>query len=124
DRFMARKKQTRRPGEGTVYQRKDGRWVCEITLEDHSRKQYYCKTEKEALEKRRIVLNQLNQGVLATGPQQTLKQYLEYWLEDVYKISVRLTTFRNSRVIVYKHLIPDLGHIKLQKLTAQTVQSF
>ena len=75
---MARKKQTRRPGEGTVYQRKDGRWVCEITLADHSRKQYYCKTEKEALEKKRIALNELGQGILAVGPQQTLKQYLEY----------------------------------------------
>jgi integrase len=121
---MARKKQARRPGEGTVFQRKDGRWVCEITLEDHSRKQYYFKTEKEALEKRRTVVNELAQGVLATGPQQTLKQYLEYWLEDVYKVSVRLNTYRNCGVLVHKHLVPGLGHIKLQKLTAQQVQSF
>jgi integrase len=121
---MVKKKQSRRPGEGTVFRRKDGRWVCEITLEDHSRKQYYFKTEKEALEKRRAVLNELAQGVLATGPQQTLKQYLEYWLEDVYKVYARLTTYRNCRIIVQKHLIPGLGHIKLQKLTAQQVQSF
>jgi len=107
-----------------VYQRKDGRWVCEITLEDHGRKQYYFKTEKEALEKRRTSLNELAQGLLATGPQQTVKQYLEYWLEDVYKVSVRPTTFRNCRVVVHKYLIPGLGHIKLQKLTAQHVQSF
>jgi len=121
---MARKRQKRRPGEGTVYQRKDGRWVCEITLEDHSRKQYYFKTEKEALDKRRTALNELAQGTLATGPQQTVKQFLEYWLEDVYKTSVRLGTFKNARTIVSKHLIPGLGHIKLQKLTAQHVQSF
>ncbi len=121
---MARKKQARRPGEGTVYQRKDGRWVCEITLEDHTRKQYYFKTEKEAVEKRRTALNELAQGTLATGPQQTVKHYLEYWLEDVYKVSVRLTTYRNCRILVYKHLIPDLGHIKLQRLTTQQVQSF
>ncbi len=121
---MVRKKQSRRPGEGTVFQRKDGRWVCEITLEDHSRKQYYFKTEKEALEKRRIVQNELAQGILATGPQQTVKQFLEYWLEDAYKASVRLSTYRNSYIIAHKHLIPGLGHIKLQKLTAQQVQSF
>jgi integrase len=121
---MARRKQVRRPCEGTVYRRSDGRWVCEITLEDHNRKQYYFKTEKEALEKRRIVLNELAQGILATGPQQTVKQFLEYWLEDVYKASVRLTTFRNGSILVRKHLIPALGHIKLQKLTAQQVQSF
>lgn len=121
---MARKRQARRPGDGTVYQRKDGRWVCEITLEDHSRKSYYFKTEKEALAKQRQALNELAQGILATGPQQTLKQFLEYWLEDVYKMSVRVTTYRNARILVYKHLIPGLGHFKLQKLTAQHVQSF
>jgi integrase len=121
---MVKKKQVHRPGEGSVYQRRDGRWVCEITLEDHSRKQYYFKTEKQALEKRRTALNELAQGILATGPQQTLKQFLEYWLEDVYKESVRLTTFRNARIIVHKHLIPGLGHIKMQKLTTQQVQSF
>jgi integrase len=121
---MPKKKRVHRPGEGSVYQRRDGRWVCEITLEDHSRKQYYFKTEKQALEKRRTALNELAQGILAIGPQQTLKQFLEYWLEDVYKESVRLTTFRNARIIVHKHLIPGLGHIKLQKLTTQQVQSF
>ena len=121
---MARRRQARRPGEGTVYQRKDGRWVCEITLEDHSRKSYYFKTEKEALFKQRQALNELAQGILATGPQQTLKQFLEYWLDDVYKMSVRVTTYRNVCIIVNKHLIPGLGHIKLQKLTSQQVQSF
>lgn len=84
---MPRRKQARRPGEGSVYQRKDGRWVCEITLDDHSRKQYYFKTEKEALDKRRKALNELAQGIIATGPQQTLEQFLEYWLENVYKVA-------------------------------------
>lgn len=121
---MARKKQARRPGDGSVYQRNDGRWVCEVTLEDHSRKQYYFKTEKEALERRRTVLNELAQGTVATGPQQTLKQFLEYWLENVYKVSVRLGTYRNCRILIYKHIIPGLGYIKLQKLTTQQVQTF
>lgn len=80
--------------------------------------------EKEALEKRRIVLIELAHGVLPTGPQQTVKQFLEYWLEDVYKESVRLTTYRNCCILVRKHLIPGLGHVKLQKLTAQHVQSY
>jgi integrase len=121
---MARKKQTRRPGEGTVYKRKDGRFACEVTLEDHSRKVYYFKTEKEALDKQLEVRMQMAQGTLATGPQQTVKQFLEYWLEDVYKPSVRLKTYSNCHTIVHTHLIPGLGHFKLQKLAAQHVQSF
>src|SRR5690348_1070514 len=89
---MPRRRQARRPGEGSVYQRKDSRWVCEITLEDHSRKQYYFKTEKEALAKQLELRTQLTQGTLIKGPQQTIKQFLEYWLEDVSKPSTRLKT--------------------------------
>ncbi len=121
---MPRKKQTRRPGEGTVYQRKDGRWVCEITLEDHSRKAYYFKTEKEALAKKQTALTELAHGELVTGPQQTVKQFLEYWLENVSKPSVRITTYTNNRIAIEKHLIPGLGHMKLQKLTMQHIQAF
>ncbi|GHO75601.1 site-specific integrase [Ktedonobacter sp. SOSP1-85] len=121
---MVRKKQGRRPGEGTVYRRKDGRWVCEVTLEDQSRKQYYFKTEKEALEKRRIVINELAAGILATGPQQTLDQFLKYWFEDVYRLAVRPSTYKNTHSLVYNYLIPGLGHVKLQKLTAQKIQTF
>jgi integrase len=122
--FMPRKKQKRRPGEGSVYRRSDGRWVCEITLEDHSRKQYYFKTEKEALARKQEALDELAKGILAVGPQQTVQQFLEYWLEDVYKPTVRLSTFRNCRILVNKHIIPAIGHIKLQKLTMRQVQSF
>src|SRR5260221_9739931 len=113
---MPRRKQVRRPGEGTVYQRKDGRFVFEVTLEDHSRKCYYFKTQKEALDKQLEVRHQIAQGTLATGPQQTVKQFLEYWLEDVYKPShSHIRSYVNVRTVVRIHLIPGLGHIKLQK---------
>ncbi len=111
-------------GEGSVYQRKDGRWVAEITLEDHSRKQFYAKTKKEAIELRRAAINDMKQGSLATGPQQTVKQYLEYWLEEVHRPTIRIGTYKNYSTIVDNHLIPALGHIRLQKLTTQHLQKF
>src|SRR6266567_6176553 len=89
-----RQKRGRRSnGEGSIYLRKDGRWAVDITIEGHTRKRYYCKTEKEAIEKRRTVLNELAQGSLATGPQKTLKDYLEQWLEDVQKDRLRISTY-------------------------------
>ena len=108
---------------GSIYQRKDGRWVAEITLEDHSRKQFYGKSKKEVQEKLRHGIMQQKQGMLATGPQQTVEQFLEYWLEDVHKARIRQGTYVGYRIILDKHLIPGLGHIWLQKLTAQHVQS-
>ncbi len=111
-------------GEGSIYQRKDGRWVASITLENRKRKQFYGKTRKEVQEKLRVALNEQKQGTLATGPQQTLKQYLEYWLEDVHKPAIRLSSYMQYRGILDKHIFPLLGHIQVQKLTPQQVQSF
>ena len=112
-------------GEGTVYQRKsDGRWVGSFKTEDGKRKYVYGDTQKEALEKLKNAQREYEQGVLVTGPQQTVKQYLEYWIEDVQKTKIRLTTYQVYRSILRNHLIPGLGHIRLQKLTAQHVQSF
>ncbi len=110
-------------GEGTVYQRKDGRWVAEITLEDGKRKPLYGKTQAEAIGKRDKALLEQKQGILATGPKQRLDSYLERWLEEVCKPTVRLSTYIKYRGILKNHLNPTLGHIQIQKLTAQQVQT-
>lgn len=47
---MARSRRRAR-GEGSVFQRKDGYWVAQIELGDGKRKQYYLKTQKEAMDK-------------------------------------------------------------------------
>jgi len=119
---MARSRRRDR-GEGSVFQRKDGRWVAQIELGDGKRKQYYLKTRKEAVEKLRKAQRELEEGTLATGPQQTVKQYLEYWLEEVHKPSLKVSTYVKYRKLVYGYIIPALGHLKLDKLTPQHVKS-
>lgn len=70
-----------------------------------------------------MALHELEQGTLTTGPQQTVKQFLEYWLEDVHKVKVRPITYEGHRGIIQRHLLPALGHIRLQKLTVQHIQA-
>jgi len=111
-------------GEGSIYRRKDGRWAASITLEHGKRKYFYGDTRREVQEKLKVALREQQQGTLATGPQQTLKAYLEQWIEQVHKPIIRASTYEMYRVVVYKHLIPGLGHIQLQKLTPQHLQSF
>ncbi|MBA2287553.1 MAG: site-specific integrase [Ktedonobacteraceae bacterium] len=110
-------------GEGSVFKRKDGRYVAQVTLENRKKKQTYHKSEKEANAALRKMLHELEQGTLATGPQQTLKVYLDNWLEQVHKHSVRESTYGNYRTVLDVHLIPALGHIPLQKLKPQQVQA-
>ncbi len=111
-------------GEGSITRRKDGRYQAAITLENHKRKYIYGKTRREVQEKLKVALYEQKQGMLATGPQQTLKAYLERWLEQVCKVTMRPTTYEQYRSTVNHHLIPALGDIKLQKLTTERVQAF
>ena len=112
----------RAQGEGSVFQRKDGRWVMQIWLGDKY-KQVYVKSEKEGIKKLREAQRELEQGILPTGPDQTLKQYIEYWLEEVHKPTIRLSSYVKYRKIINSYIIPVLGDMKLQKLTPQHINS-
>ncbi len=111
-------------GEGSVYKRKDGRWVASITLEHRKRKYFYGDTRREVQEKLKIALHEQQQGTLATGPQQLFRAYIEQWLEEVYKPSVKLLSYQQYRSAVKNHLIPGLGHLPIQKITAAKIQAF
>jgi len=111
-------------GEGSVYQRKsDGLWVGSISLDNGKRKVFYGKTKKEVTEKLITARHEQLQGVLVTAPAQTLKDYLEHWLEEVQKPTIRTSSYVKYRKVIYTHIIPAIGKVQLQKLTPQRVQS-
>ncbi len=54
-------------GEGSIYQRKDGRWVASITLENRKRKYFYGDTRREVQEQLKIALREQQQGMLVAS---------------------------------------------------------
>jgi len=120
---MPRSKKGRRaPGEGSVFQRKDGRWVMQIWT-GSAYKQKYVKSQKEGFEKLRQAQRELEQGILPTQPDQMLEQYLEYWIEEVHKPTIKLSSYVKYRKLIRLYILPELGKIKLQKLTPQHINS-
>ncbi len=129
-----KKRSSKRPrrhyGEGTVFQRKDGRWQANMSLgKDETtgkrkRLTRYGKTKEEAFEELCKAREEQRQGTLIIGPDQTVKQYLEYWLEIVHKPSIRLSTYVKYRGLLDNHILPALGHLPLRKLTAEHVEAF
>lgn len=120
---MPRSKKGRRaPGEGSVFQRKDGRWVMQIWT-GSVYKQKYVKSQKEGFEKLRQAQRELEQGILPTQPDQMLEQYLEYWIEEVHKPTIKLSSYVKYRKLIRLYILPELGKIKLQKLTPQHINS-
>ena len=97
-------------GEGSIYQRSDGRWAAGISLEGGKRKTFYGKTRREVQEQLKTALHEQQKGLLATGPQQKVGQFLTHWLENVHKQSIRSRTYERYEEIVRLHLVPGIGH--------------
>ncbi len=111
-------------GEGTITKRSDGRWQAQISIEGGKRKTYYGKTKKEVQEKLRLAINEQKQGMLSTGPDQTLATYLNYWLDTVHKPLIRVRSYEQYLSSINHHIIPGLGKITLHKLTVQHIRAF
>ena len=112
-------------GEGSVYRRKsDGRWVGSLSLPDGNRKVFYGKKQSEVIAKLDEAANDLRRGMLAVGSNTTLQEYLENWLENVHKPTIRLSTYLNYRKLLKNYLVPGIGKVKIHRLTPQQVQGF
>jgi len=116
-------------GEGSIYPRsRDKRWIAAITIGrkpngSPDRKEYVCKTQREAVLKLREAQNALAQGRPVKFESQTLRVFLTRWLES-QRITVKPGTLRSYAWAVDKHLIPGLGSYQLQKLSPQELQQF
>jgi integrase len=109
--------------EGSVYFRKsDKKWVASVTLENGKRKVVYASTQQEAIKKRNALIMEQEQGKVITKPNQTVAQYLEYWLE-IYSQSIRPRSYERYEQIMRLHIVPVLGKMRLDKLLPQHVQS-
>lgn len=124
---MTTKKRRRGHGEGSIYQRSDGRWCATVNLGwrggRRERKTIYGRTRKEVAGKLSTALaeQKKNQLVVVDG-RTTLRAFLLQWLEHTRR-TVRPTTHDNYRVLVHKHVIDEIGDEKLAKLTAAHVQA-
>ncbi len=107
--------------EGTVYQRPDGRWCAQVSL-DGRRLTHYAKTQRQCREWLKTTLAQVDEGLTIEGARATLGEYLEKWLETV-KPSLRPKTWKQYSQIVRQHIIPQLGSIKLKDLRPDHIQS-
>lgn len=126
---MARPRKRGISGSGSIYRREsDGRWVASFIAEETGKRRYLYadkddNTQQNAYKKLQNALFEQRQGKLATGPRQTLKQFLEKWFEDVHKFEVRETTYQRHLDILRLYLLPTLGHLQIQKLAPQQVQN-
>ncbi|GGR64156.1 hypothetical protein GCM10010282_66420 [Streptomyces roseolus] len=82
-----KRKKARANGEGTIYQRKDGRWEAAgyVLAADGRRKRVrvYGTTRKNAADKLTEKIADSNRGLPVATADSTLGDYLTYWLRAV-----------------------------------------
>ena len=124
---MARK---RKAGDGTIRQRKDGRWEGRIVIgyDDNGypkTKNVLAKTKKECVEK----LQKLKEECGGLKPEKVRPEmpfgdWLTYWYENHSKPKIRPTTQETYESRIRLHIIPEIGDIPLNKLTQNDLQQF
>jgi integrase len=114
-------------GEGSITHRKDGLYMARYTVETATgakRKTLYAKTRKEASEKLTVALAQAQKGITADAGALTVGTFIERWLEDSVRGSVRRSTYQRDESLCRVHIVTALGKKKLKTLSATDVQRF
>jgi integrase len=102
-------------GQGSVYQRADGRWAASLMID--GRRKYVYEPTRAAAARRLQQLRQIkDQGLAIPDERVTLEHYLTSWLEGPLVRSVRPRTLASYRQITELYLVPTLGHHRLGRL--------
>jgi integrase len=116
----------RNAGEGSIFQRSDGRWCAQLDLGwrggRRARKYIYGPTAAEVQHALLKARADHAQGIPVPPSRQTVEQFLQDWLENSVKPSVRPSTYRSYEQTIRNHLIPELGRLPLSKLEPQNVR--
>ena len=127
---MPAAKRKRASGEGLIRKRPDGRWEGRIRLGKvagrYRFKTYYAKTKEDCARQVRQALHDLDKGLQPVSETETVKGWLEYWTTNQLELYVRRgklkrTTAANYETLARRHLVPELGSIKLARLKIEHV---
>lgn len=120
----------RKSGEGTVRLRKDGRWEGRVVIGYDEKnlpktKSVLAKTKAECVEK----LTVLRASIASLPPTKAkldmpFGEWMDFWYESYCKPNSKSNTQRCYEGFIRLYIKPKLGHIPLNRLTANDLQQF
>jgi integrase len=113
-------------GSGALYRRMvhgRERWTGRIRLPDGTRKDVYAETRAEARKKLDELRQAASHGGVVTTKRQTTGDFLQRWLEETARPSIRPTTYRGYEQRLRLYVVPTIGKVPLGQLSPQHVQA-
>lgn len=110
-------------GEGSVTQRKDGRYQVSVPGPDGKRRYGYADSQKDAEKLRRQMLTDSEQGRVPAS-KQLFQVHAREWLEMRKRGGGKPNSYISAVYQVDGRFVPALGHIPLNKLTPAHIQKF
>lgn len=115
-------------GEGTIRQRKPDLWEGRYSIGVSSdgkqiQKSVYGKTQGEVRKKLSAIISDLDNGEYINPDKITVAEWATIWTRD-YLPNVKPSTVNQYDYQFRIHINPEIGNIKLQKLTGSMVQGF
>lgn len=120
----------RASGEGSIRKRKDGRWEGRYTAGHDPKtgkaivKNVLGKTQAEVRDKLKRAIADAEKLDFARADGLTLAAWIRKWYEVYAEPRLRDTTKDYYHVYIDKHIIPELGDIKLKDLMTIDIQEF
>ena len=109
-------------GEGSIYRRKDGRWVGQYEVSG-KRRYVYGRTRKEIAQKLNKAIAERDAGLFYDCKNLSLAAYLDRWLDSI-RGALAPRTVRRHEESTRIHIKPAIGKVKLSKIDPLQVQPF
>ena len=118
---MAKK---RPDGEGSVSQRKDGRWMARLSVgRDAGGKAHrvaiYGATQAEVVTKLQALRQQRDVNAKSLYGKDTVAAYLQRWLDNDVAVNLADKTHQEYEMSARLYVTPFIGHLKLTKLDGE-----
>ena len=113
--------------EGSIYRRKDGRWVGVLHVGyaggRRQRKSFYGATRQEVASRLAGAVRDHQRGLTPPPEREKVGDFLRRWLDDTARHSIRASTYAGYEVSLRKHIIPEIGGLRLARLTADDLDA-
>src|ERR687897_185733 len=121
---MAKK---RGSGKGEISRhKKSGLYMARYTVqtpEGSKRKTIYGKKRQDVADQLAKALADRADGIVFDDKNLTLGEYLDRWLSDAVRGTVRESTYSRDKYLVTNHVKPSIGRVKLNNVNALHLQS-